>query len=230
MVDLLIVVFLIIIMYVITHLHPLNEKEVLKLADKRRNRAIKKYYKYTTKEKSVDKGFKKGMKSTGAYYLINEDLSLFPSIAAGLLKYKKHEWTIVAFEKNKTIQLMWTNKGINNKTVSIFLSTEQIIAKCKDNNYSTVLIFHNHPNSDPHTLDCSRPSAQDINSAQIFSNDFNKYGINLIEFVCERGLPYEYHFSESETFLPTTEFIQNINQINGMSKIQNVSLHTEKLF
>lgn len=218
------------LIFIVTHLHALNEKEVRTLADKRRNKAIKKYYTFHEGETTVNMEFKKKMNPRGAFYCVNENLSSFPSVAAGLLKYKKHEWVILGFEKNKTIELMWTNKGINKEAVTIHLATEQILTKCKDCDYSSVLIFHNHPNSDPHYQDCSSPSEQDIISAQTYSDILNNCGINLVEFVCERGAHYKYHFSESDIFLPAAEFAKKIHEINGTSKIHNLSLHTERVF
>lgn len=220
----------VVLLFIVTHFHALNEKEVRTLAGKRRNRAIKNYFTFSDRGATVDVEFKKKMNPKGAYYYVNEDLSNYPSIAAGLLKYKKHEWAILAFEKNKNVQLIWTNKGVSKEAVSIHLSAEQILAKCNGFSYSSVLIFHNHPNSDPHNQDCSIPSEQDIISAHNYSNILNNCGINVVEFVCERGGHYQYHFSESDNFLPATDFAKKIHEINGTSKIQNLSLHTERIF
>ena len=99
----------------LTHLWPLTFEEVRKLGTKRRDREIGIYFSFNKRERSVDTDFKKRMKPTGKFYKINDALTQFPSIAAALLKYKKHEWCITAFEKDKNVFLMWVNKGLDKK-------------------------------------------------------------------------------------------------------------------
>ena len=86
------------------------------------------------------------MRSDGRFYKIEERLFEFPALAAGLLKYKKHEWIIIAFEKEKRVELIWLNKGKDNKSVSWFLSASEIVETAKQHSFSSVLVFHNHPN------------------------------------------------------------------------------------
>jgi len=100
----------------------------------------------------------------------------------------------------------------------------------KQENYTSVLIFHNHPNSHPNYYDCTKPSKQDIKSANSFAKILNSNGINLVEFVCERGKHYEFFLSPSNKFLPLTEFIKTIEKVNGKSKLKNLFLHFERFF
>jgi len=100
----------------------------------------------------------------------------------------------------------------------------------KQENYTSVLIFHNHPNSHPNYYDCTKPSKQDIKSANSFAKILNSNGINLVEFVCERGKHYEFFLSPSNKFLPLTEFIKTIEKVNGKSKLKNLFLHFERIF
>ena len=82
----------------------------------------------------------------------------------------------------------------------------------------------------PYYNNHSKPSELDIKSAYLYSNSLNGYGINVVEFVCEKSVHYEYHFSASDTFLPTIDFAKRIHEKNGTSKIQNLSLHTKRIF
>jgi len=216
--------------FIVTHLRPLTKDEVKSLAGKRRNRQIRMYFSFDTRELSVNKEFKKRMNPNGTFYKINENLFGFPSTAAALLKYKKHEWIIIAFENNKTIDLIWLNKGFDRSGVSPYLSVEDITKTAKRENLTSVLIFHNHPNINPNYYDCRRPSDQDIKSAKEFAKVFNSNGINLLEFVCERGKHYEYFLSPADTFLLLTEFIEAIDKANGQSKFKNLSLHFKRIF
>jgi len=218
------------LVFVFTHLRPLNEDEVKQLGTKRRGKQIRGYFSFVAGEFNVDKEFKKRMNPNGAFYRINEGLFGFPSVAAALLKYKKHEWIIIAFEKQKKIDLIWLNKGFDRSEVSLYLSVGNIANIAKQENYTSILIFHNHPNTNPNYYDCRRPSSKDLESANEFACVFNTHGINLVEFVCERGIHYEYFLSPAISFIPLTEFVMAINKINGLSKLKNLSLHIERIF
>ncbi len=224
-------IFLLIsLIFIFTHLHPLTKDEVESLAGKRRNRQIRLYFLFTPHEFTVNKEFKKRMNPNGTFYRINESLFDFPAIAAALMKYKKHEWIIIAFEKDKKIDLIWLNKGFDRSSVSSYLSVEDIIKKVKQENKLSVLRFHNHPNINPNYVDCSRPSAQDINLANEFAQILNQNGLNLLEFVCERGKHYKYFSSYSNSFFPLCKIINDLEIENNISKFKNLSLHFERLF
>jgi len=218
------------IVYVIAHLRPLTKDEVKGLAGKRRKKHIRIYFSFDYRELSANKEFKKQMNPNGTFYRINEGLSGFPSLAAALLKYKKHEWIIIAFEKDKRIDVIWLNKGFNRMGVSPYLSVIDITKTAKHEDLKSVLIFHNHPNSNPNHYDCRRPSDQDMKSAKQFGDELNKNSINLLEFVCERGRHYEYFLSPADTFLPISRFIEDIEKINDQSKFRNLVLHFERVF
>ena len=223
-----VILLITIILFIITHLRPLNEREITKLSHKKRKEEIKRYFSFDNSEYYVDKEFKRKMRPDGKFYHSFDELIKFPSIAAGLLKYKKHEWIIIAFEKNKVIDLLWLNKGFDRTCVSSALSAHTLLKISRENDYTSVLIFHNHPNSDPDYYDCSKPSDQDVVSAQSYSNELNRYGINVIEFVCERGRHYQYFSSITESFLPLKGFMDSIAQKNGRSWLQNLLLHIER--
>lgn len=218
------------LVFVLTHLRPLNEDELRQLGEKKREKQIREYFSFATGEFSVNKEFKKRMNPNGKFYQINESLFDFPPIAAALLKYKKHEWIIVAFENEQKIDLIWLNKGFDRYKVSLYLPIKNIANIAGQENRTSVLIFHNHPNSDPYYHDCSKPSSQDLDSANEFSRVLNTHGINLVEFVCERGIHYQYFSSYANTFLPLSNYVEMIDKINGLSKLRNLSLHIERIF
>lgn len=169
------------------------------------------------------------MKPSGKFYQMSERLHEFPAIAAALLKYKKHEWIIVAFERDNEILLIWLNKGMNRSIVSSRLSVEDMARVAGEREAASVLTFHNHPNPDPNYLDCTRPSDLDIKTAKIRSSVLNDRGVNFVSFVCERGRPYEYSLSPADSFLPLPQFIEEIDEVNGRSRLKNLSLHVERI-
>ena len=219
-----------VLVFVLTHLRPLNEAEMQKLSSKRRVKAIFRHFRFDHHEYNVDKYFKKRMNPNGKFYALDEKLYHFPSTAAGLLKYKKHEWIIIAFERNKKISSCWLNKGFDRSGVSPYLSVNDLVDIAKKEAYHSVLIFHNHPNSNPNHFDCSKPSQQDIKSANEFASKLINSGINLLEFVCERGKHHQYFAEYSDFFLPVSEFFKVVSNRNGKSKFSNLSLHLERFF
>ena len=216
-------------LFVFLHLRPLSGIEVESLGLKRREKQIRKYFTYNHHEYHPNADFKKRMKPNGSYYNINTSLIDFPSTSASLLKYKKHEWIILGFEKQKSVDLIWVNKGFDRESVSSHISAETIAQTAKKNSISSVLFFHNHPNINPNKFDCTKPSQQDFVSADHFSQILNGHGINLIEFVCERGKHYEYYLSPADSFMPMVIFINEIENVNGKSKWINLGLHTERI-
>jgi len=200
------------------------------LAGKRRTKAINSYYHFDGREYSVNMDFKKDMPADGGFKYISEQLSKFPAVAAGLLKYKKHEWIIIAFERNQSVDLIWMNKGPDNSQVHCGLS--MLIIRTATHNVScrTVLVFHNHPNTDPSRYSFRHSSDQDRLSAGELASQLREVGVNLLEFVCERGSHYEYWRSVCDTFLPLEGFRELIVHVNGRSRGQNFSLHWDRLF
>jgi len=224
------VLLLLWLIFIITHLRPLTEGEVEQLAAKRRSQQLARYFSFHMGEVSVDRRFKKRMKPRGEFYEISQDLSQFPSTAAALLKYKKHEWIIIAFEKDRHVQLVWANKGVDGSSVSPALSTPRTAEIAGRRGFSSVLFFHNHPNPSPTRYDCTNPSEQDLRSASLRAQVLNTHGANMLAFVCERGRHYRYFLAAADRFLPVSGFVGHVNKTNGSSRLNNLSLHLERIF
>ena len=217
-------------LFLFRHLRPLQETEVHQLAAKRRDRNIRHYFTYGRGTIGFNADFKKTMDAAGKFYRINDSLWNFPSRAAALLKYKKHEWIIFAFEKDQRIELLWVNKGSDNTQVTPRILPEKLLQAAQQENYKSVLIFHNHPNPDPSKWDALRPSQQDGLSANWWGDFLNPQGINIVDFVCERGRYLEYSLCASDAFLPIGEFVATIRLVNGRSRARNLFLHLERIF
>jgi len=229
MIQYLLLLFLLLaLLFGVTHLRPLNPGEITQLGVKRRSKEIKSYYTFDRRETTVDKQFKSNMNAAGKYYKVDEKLVSFPAEAAALLKYKKHEWAIIAFENDQKISLIWCNKGFDNSSVSINLSLQTILQISSTKKVNSVLSFHNHPNSNPQYYRTNSPSERDNISAKQWSEILTKNDINLLEFVCERGIHYEYYRSISDKFIPLENFVASISEINGKAKYSNLKLHIER--
>jgi hypothetical protein len=170
------------------------------------------------------------MAANGSLYSINESLLAFPSIAAGLLKYKKHEWMIIAFERNQRIDKIWLNKGPDRSQVQSAIGLQSVKDIAKSGSYTSVLILHNHPNSDPSRYSMVRASSKDKESAADWARQLCSDGVNLVDFVCERGGHHEYWRAVSDSFFPVADFISVLQRANGVRRVQNFKLHWERLF
>lgn len=205
----------------------LSDPEVSELTKVRRNRSIRAYYDFDTSEYNVDKRFKKNMAANGSFYNIDIRLRDFPATVAALLKYKKHEWAIVAFERNGVVDKMWLNKGPDGTEVCVNLSSYVLTDAITKGSYNTVLHFHNHPNDNPSYSSYTKPSNQDIKASDYYKNLTVPVGANLLEFVCERGLHYEYSRFVRDSFMPLGEYLDRAKDDTGKGGFANYSLRRE---
>ena len=216
--------------FVILHLRQLRPREVHRLAEKRRRKQVRAYFWFSSGKVNPNAGFKNAMAARGAFYPVEAGLSWFPSFAAALLKHKKHEWIIIAFERAKKVDLMWLNKGSDRTCVAPHLSMGAIVQRAQAKCCASVLVFHNHPNPDPSRFDMLCASAQDHHRAALLRDVALPAGVNLLEFVCERGRFLEYHRSVAPAFFPLEVFTDSAAAENGRSSLHNLRLHLERLF
>lgn len=217
-------------LFVATHLRPLSQLELQDMAVRRRKRAIRQYYQYSTSLVDMDLHFKRRMKAKGELYPVSEPLRLFPSIAAGHLKYKKHEWMLIAFERHGHVECMWLNKG-ERTSVSPRLQFEGVLDFAMKGQYTSILVFHNHPSSTraSNPFDVV-PSKADVDLAESWSRRAGELKLSVASFICYRGIAGAYKIKCPDSFLPVTEFLSDLGSVNGKSKLKNLCLHCERLF
>jgi hypothetical protein len=220
------------------HLRTLTADEVQELAAIRRSRAVRGYYAFKRARRPLDLDFKRRMSAPGRFYTVSEPLDIFPATAAGHLKYKKHEWVLVAFEQSREVSLIWLNKG-EKHTVSSnygFADLAQLAAERGD---TSVLVFHNRPgsarsDSPPHSRRSNYrnflPSTGDIALSQEWGRLVNEAGVTLVAFVCHRGIPSPYKLLCPDSFLPPQRFADAVCAANGRSRWWNLRLHCERMF
>ncbi len=212
--------------FFIFHTTPLSEQEILKLSQKRTRKYIKEKYSFKNVPIAIDTHFKSSLNPKGKWYYIRQDLSYFPSYIAALLKGKKHEWVVLAIEKEGVVYGFYANKGYNNSSVSFNCDLEYIMEKCRENSCSTIMRFHNHPNENPNYQTCLLASEQDKTSAMWCSSQVI-HSYNWLDFVCERGNFIKFYEQYSPIFTPTKASQENIRLENGLSKLKNYKLHRE---
>ena len=93
--------------------------------------------------------------------------------------------------------------------------------------YDTVLILHNHPNPFPSGYSINKPSPKDLESAISFHRKFNEMRLNLLEFICERGIPRLYYAGFVTSPISLWLLIAKIQKKNDSSIFVNRVLHKE---
>lgn len=209
------------LLFYITHRRPLSEIEIKKLSLKRTKKYIRRNYHFEKYNIAVDKRFKSSMNKLGKLYSIRESLHAFLSLAAALLKSKKHEWVLLAIEKENIVTYLWMNKGDDNKSVAFSCSLNEIISLCKLENAYSIMRFHNHPNG---SLSASN---QDYTSAKTCSERVNSCGLNWLDFICVAGNFVLYSKDISNTFCPSVASIEVISKENGISPKIDYKLQRE---
>ncbi len=214
------------VVFFILHRNPLNEEEILKLSQKRTRKYIKKKYTFNNVPITVNKQFKSSLKPNGCWYNVNESLVNFPSYIAALLKGKKHEWVVLAIEKDGIVYGFYANKGYDNSSVSFNCDLDYIMRKCEEYGCSTIMRFHNHPNENPSRQTCLLASEQDKSSALWCSGQVN-HSYNWLDFVCERGNFIKFFEQYSPSFIPKVASNEYIQTENNISQLKNYKLHRE---
>jgi len=207
--------------------HPLNPEEVEELAKKRcRLRALTKFS-YSSAEQPATPEEKRAMKSSGEF--VNSDIEFrgAPARVAGLLKYKKHEWVVVAFVRAMRVSSMWWNKGPNREAVSLELPIDRLPRLASSLRADTIVILHNHPNPRPSMYQMTKPSRQDLRFAGNLEAVAATHGLNHLEFICERGTPHLYFASFSDRDEPLAPTKRAVERKNGKSRVTNFRLRRE---
>lgn len=224
------VIILIVIVVFISWLHesrPLAPQEEKDLAFRRRMTTIYNNYGFAEYPLAVNYDFKKRLKANGKLYHLDEPLQNFPAIAAGLLKGKKHEWIIIAFSDGNRILASWFNKGRDGTQVTPLISVEALLGLAQKMNASTILEFHNHPNSNPSLYSTSSPSERDRLSAEFYGKLFIEKGLTYLAFITERGIHSLYACWVPVSFMPLDLLLNDIKTTNNTSRSVNLSLRQE---
>jgi hypothetical protein len=204
--------------------HPLNAEESFRLAEKyRRNRALGQYSFWRTQTKATPEE-KKVMRPNGEFVSWDCPYHVSPSKIAGLLKYKKHEWIVFAFVKDKRVIRLWWNKGPDGTMVWPVVREDVFYDAIEVNKPDVLLRLHNHPNGNPSRYSANIPSGADLNSAAHYHSKLMSKQITFLDFICERGTPYLYYAAFPNNQFPLQPLLADIGKVNGSSFFKNYSL------
>ena len=209
------------------HRHPLEKDELMRLAQKRRRNKALQEYNFSTVQIKADPADKKAMDSEGEFVSCDLDYHNAPARIAGLLKYKKHEWIVIAFITRRRVHQMWWNKGPDGTRVWSFLRDHSLRATIVALKPYTIVILHNHPNPNPSRYRMNIPSEADLRSAGFYSGEFDKLGDSLLEFICERGTPHIYYAAFVDAVIPIQPIVAEIEEVNGTGLFANYWLRKE---
>jgi hypothetical protein len=212
---------------VYAHRRPLEDNELLRLAQKRQRNQALIAYRFSRLRFQADLSVKKMMKSEGEFVSCDLDYYHLPAKISALLKYKKHEWIVIAFISQKRAYRLWWNKGPDGKTVWSFLHHHSLRSTIEVLKPDMIAIFHNHPNPDPSRYRMTSPSQADLRSAGLYDKEFGQCGVSLLEFICERGSPHLYYAGFVDRTIPMQTVIREIRQANGKGIFKNYFLRKE---
>ena len=216
--------------FVWLHSRKLTTVQVADLAARRRSAKIKAYFRFHGAPVMADAAFKQKMPARGGWFNVDCPLEVWPATAAALFKYKKHEWIIVAFLHGRQVSRLWINKGADNKSVGLPINPQLLLEECSRGGFSSVFFHHNHPNPSPRVLYMLFPSRQDAVFAEQYAAALVAGGVNVLQFVCERGRFQCFHSRIADQFMPVARFRDQVAQRNGVSWYSNLGLHMERLF
>jgi hypothetical protein len=206
---------------------PLAEEQIPELAQKRRKRKILLHFSPSSFSYfSPTTEFKSGLKPDGKLYQFDLEMPHVPSYVAELLKYKKHEWSVIVFLKDQKAEHLWANKGPDRTRVSS-VSVNSILNTAKGSKCDTIMAFHNHPAHDPQHYSYRNPSDLDLEAAEKFSQILNTANISYLDHVCERGKAYRYCLNPSPTLYPLATILDEVKVENSQGRITHIRLHFE---
>lgn len=213
--------------HVYANRHPLTDEEIARLARKwQRSHALREYS-FAEIREQISSEAKGSMRAQGEFVTVDFSFSEAPAKIAGFLKYKKHEWIVVAYVSAMRVRRLWWNKGPDGTQVSLGLQEGPFLESLSLIKPDAIAIFHNHPNSNPRLYQGNQPSAADIRSAEYFDDLLSIHGISLLEFICERGAPYLYYASFDDCYFPNDPWLKEIATRNGRGVFENYALRLE---
>lgn len=206
---------------VVRNRHPLDAEEIEALARKRQRKAGVRLFAFSTAPLPADPADKRAMRGAGEFVWCDAPFWQTPAWIAGLLKYKKHEWVVIAFVSACRVRLLWWNKGPDGTRVWSLLDDHTLVRLVRQLDADAVAWFHNHPNPDPRLYWMLAPSDADLESAASRAAMLDELGVSLLDFVCERGVPHLYFARVGELTVPTRPIVREIERANGRSVFRN---------
>lgn len=221
-------VLIAIVIFLVAHLfrflynaRSLSEDETNEMAAFKRFDDIMKTFGFHNSIIEIQQEYKAILNPKGEYYNWSAPLKDFPSIAAGYLKGKKHEWLIFAFAVESDVMGFFINKGFDNKSVAPILPFEKVINYAKELNAHTILDFHNHPNA------ILFPSEQDIKVANECGKLAIDNNLNYCAFICGRGQYFQYAWWFPKEFSTYERHLKETIEVNGSSLIDNYRMRKQ---
>jgi hypothetical protein len=138
------------------------------------------------------------------------------------LKYKKHQWSIIGFERNKRVRIFWENKGSSRDETHSKLSLIGIVEQIKDTQAQTVFFFRNYPNPDFYCYD----TAPFFSEVQGCISALGEPTINFVAIECIKGhvgnILYEKY---SDLFYPLVNYIVSISKRQGRKEFKDMNIN-----
>ena len=90
-----------------THRKPLNNEQVLQLADVRRCRYINEHFRFSSNGYNINPKYRESLTKEGRWDRVYIEYPVIATAVAELLRYKRHEWFIWVLANEKESKYLW---------------------------------------------------------------------------------------------------------------------------
>jgi hypothetical protein len=147
-----------------------------------------------TNDRSVDRSFRRAMRSGPRFTSTRVHLARFPQWAAGLLHEQPNEWSLIAFARAEVVSSLAMNEGTRSEVIS-WIAMDDVVGHARKMKSDVVVLLHNHPVSHAERragFDGLTASATDYDSAERLARALDPFGSALLAMLCVGGLAYEF--------------------------------------
>jgi hypothetical protein len=145
-------------------------------------------------DRSIDREFRRAMRSSARFTSTRVHLARFPQWAAGLLHEQPNEWSLIAFARAEVVSSMAMNEGSRSQATS-WVSMDAVVGHARRMKSDLLVFLHNHPVSHAERrsgFDGLTPSATDYDSAERLARALDPLGTAILAMLCVGGLAYEF--------------------------------------
>jgi len=145
-------------------------------------------------DQSIDRRFRRAMRSGPRFTSTRVHLTRFPQWAAGLLHEQPNEWSLVAFARAEVVSSLAMNEGTPGQVTS-WVSMDAVVEHVRRAKSDVIVFLHNHPVSREDRragFDGRTASPIDYDSAERLARALDPLGTAVLAMLCVGGLAYEF--------------------------------------
>ena len=211
----------------LTHRKPLTDEQVAALAEARKCNYINTHFCFSENGFKINPKYRESLNKEGRWDRVSISYPVIGSAIAELLRFKRHEWSIMILANEKEAKYIWANKGDDNSSCYSKANFLHLLMLANTNECNTVLHFHNHPHTQERYWNLLVPSETDLKTLKTLTDYFNKAGLNFIDGIVSQGKYTIFGYGFSPEYRPKGTTVEEISLENNKSKKGNYKLHRE---